>query len=61
MAELLESYLDAEVICVTHDREQWWQSWSFVAQQGSMRYLGLLLASVPGKRWDPTLVTQFSE
>lgn len=61
VAELLETYLNAEVIRVTRDREQWWQSWSFVGQQGIMRYLGLLLASVPGKKWDPTLVTQFSE
>ncbi|KFH47480.1 hypothetical protein ACRE_015940 [Hapsidospora chrysogenum ATCC 11550] len=61
VAELLELYPDAEVVCVTRDRQRWWKSWESVTQQAGAGFLNWFLAPVPGKRWYPKLVTQFLE
>ncbi|PKS11726.1 hypothetical protein jhhlp_001714 [Lomentospora prolificans] len=61
IAELVELYPNAEVICVRRDRDKWWKSWGSISDQASMGYLNWFLAPVPGKRWYPKLVTQFSE
>ncbi|KAF4945215.1 hypothetical protein FGADI_12114 [Fusarium gaditjirri] len=59
--ELLEIYPEAEVICVSRDREKWWASWETVTKQAGAGFLNWFLAPVPGKRWYPKLVTQFLE
>jgi hypothetical protein len=59
--ELMEIYPDAQVICVTRDREKWWASWEAVTKEAGAGFLNILMAPVPGKRWYPTLVAQFSE
>lgn len=59
--ELLELYPDAEVVCVRRNRANWWKSWSAVSSQASSWFLDMLMAPVPGKRWYPKLVAQFSE
>ncbi|KAH7183335.1 uncharacterized protein B0J16DRAFT_373813 [Fusarium flagelliforme] len=59
--ELLEIYPDAEVICVTRDREKWWASWEAVSKMAGAGFLNVFLMPVPGKRWYPKLVTQFLE
>lgn len=59
--ELLELYPEAEVICVTRDREKWWASWEAVSKQAGAGFLNMFLMPVPGKRWYPKLVSQFSK
>ncbi|KAM0547316.1 hypothetical protein ACHAPJ_010451 [Fusarium lateritium] len=59
--ELLEIYPDAEVVCVNRDREKWWASWEAVTKQAGAGFLDWFLTPVPGKRWYPKLVAQFSE
>ncbi|KAM0288245.1 hypothetical protein ACHAO9_007424 [Fusarium lateritium] len=59
--ELMEIYPDAQVISVTRDKEKWWASWEAVTKEASAGFLNILMAPVPGKRWYPTLVKQFSE
>ncbi|KAF4997389.1 hypothetical protein FDECE_12097 [Fusarium decemcellulare] len=61
VAELLEIYPDAEVVCVRRDRERWWKSWESVTKQAGAGFLNWFLMPVPGKRWYPKLVTQFLE
>ncbi|KEY74475.1 hypothetical protein S7711_04510 [Stachybotrys chartarum IBT 7711] len=57
--ELLELYPDAVVVAVRRDRAAWWKSWSSVTEMADAGFLKWFLAPVPGKRWYPTLVTQF--
>ncbi|SPN97350.1 uncharacterized protein DNG_00864 [Cephalotrichum gorgonifer] len=61
VAELLELYPDAEVVCVERDRARWWKSWESVTETAGAGFLNWFLAVVPGKRWYPKLVTQFLE
>ena len=57
--ELLELYPDAEVICVSRERERWWKSWEMVTNTAGQGFLNWFLMVCPGKRWYPKLVTQF--
>jgi hypothetical protein len=61
VAELLELYPEAEVVCVQRNREKWWKSWQSVSNAAGAGFLSWFLAVVPGKRWYPKLVTQFLE
>ncbi|KAE9372773.1 hypothetical protein N431DRAFT_339932 [Stipitochalara longipes BDJ] len=61
IAELLELYPDAEVVCVRRNPVTWWKSWESVTKQAGAGFLNWFLASVPGKRWYPKLVAQFLE
>jgi hypothetical protein len=59
--ELLELYPEAEVLCIESDPVKWWETVKPIKDILRGRYMRLLLAPVPGKRWYPRLAEQFLE
>ncbi|KAF9873011.1 nad dependent epimerase dehydratase [Colletotrichum karsti] len=58
--DLLEVYPDAKVVLTTRDPEKWAKSIRPVANNASLWWLPYLMWPVPGWRWFPTLIREFS-
>ena len=56
IAELLELYTDAKVVCVTRDSERWWTSMELVVKHTSPAWLvGSWRRCPGGGTWDTSL------
>ncbi|KAK7946173.1 uncharacterized protein PG986_010494 [Apiospora aurea] len=60
IAELRELYPNAKVVLVTRDPERWWRSLGVLNKNTTLWYLPYLTAPVPGWRWIPAMIRQFS-
>ncbi|KAJ9616455.1 hypothetical protein H2200_000173 [Cladophialophora chaetospira] len=51
VAELIEMYPDAKVICTVRDPEKWWNSLAPIVEKGNLTVLTWIFAPLPTLRW----------
>ncbi|ORY67540.1 P-loop containing nucleoside triphosphate hydrolase protein [Pseudomassariella vexata] len=60
IGELQEIYPEAKVLLVTRDPVKWWRSVEPVARNSTVWWLPYVIFPVPGWRWFPSLVEEWS-
>ncbi|XXH02667.1 hypothetical protein Hte_009049 [Hypoxylon texense] len=60
MSEMMELYPDAKVVLVRRDPQKWWDSIAALSGWTAPWWFGVVMAPIPGWRYLPSFVTEYS-